>query len=194
MKLGIVLSLIFSAFSLSSAQNQTRTAVPAEIAATQRKLDHIESNGRSSRPDQSPTLFTEDEINKYLASDDIDWPAGVEAVKLQFQPGIISGNARVNFDKALAGARSSNPLLSMFSGVHEVAATTHAHGAGGQGYVHIDSVSLDGIEVPNFVLQLFIEKYLQPKYPQIGIDSRFELPDRIDAANVGQRQLTLIQK
>ena len=71
---------------------------------------------------------------------------------------------------------------------------THAHGANGRGYVHVDSVSLDGIEVPNFAVQLFAEKYLQPRYPQIGIDSRFNLPDRIEQATVGEHQITIIQK
>jgi hypothetical protein len=60
--------------------------------------------------------------------------------------------------------------------------------------VHVDSVSLDGIEVPNFVLELFVEKYLTPRYPQIGMDSRFTLPDRIDSAVVGRHQVTLVQK
>jgi hypothetical protein len=71
---------------------------------------------------------------------------------------------------------------------------THAHGEGRRGYVHVDSVSLDNIEVPRFVLQLFVEKYLQPKYPQIGLDSQFALPDLIDSATVGQHQLTVTQK
>ena len=51
--------------------------------------------------------------------------------------------------------------------------------------VHVDSVSLDGVEVPQFVLELFVEKYLKPKYPNIGMDSRFALPARVDAATSG---------
>jgi hypothetical protein len=100
----------------------------------------------------------------------------------------------VDFDRIRAGVRSSNPLLSIFSGVHDVVVATHAYGAGGQGYVHVDSVSLDGVGVPRFLLQLFVEKYLQPKYPQLGLDSRFSLPDRIDTATVGQHKLTVTQK
>ena len=70
----------------------------------------------------------------------------------------------------------------------------HAHGSGGQGIVQVDTVSLDGVEIPRFVLQLFVEKYLQPKYPNIGLDSRFALPDRIDTATVGRHKLTITQK
>ena len=39
-----------------------------------------------------------------------------------------------------------------------------------------------------------IEKYLHPKYPNIGLDSRFGLPDRIDTARVGTHKLTVTQK
>lgn len=165
-----------------------------EARSVEQKLQRLESNAASSRPNPAPTTFSDREVNAYLASDQVEMPNGVETVKLEFAPGTISGTARVDFDKALAGARSSNPLLSMFSGVHVVAAATHAHGDGGKGYVHIDSVSLDGIDVPNFVLQIFIERYLQPKYPQIGLDSKFDLPDRIERATVSEHAISLVQK
>jgi hypothetical protein len=71
---------------------------------------------------------------------------------------------------------------------------THAYGKAGRGYVHVDSVSIDGIEVPQFALQLFVDKYIKPKYPNVGIDSEFALPDRIDTAVVGLHKVTLTQK
>ena len=58
----------------------------------------------------------------------------------------------------------------------------------------MDSVSLDGVEVPQFVLRLFVEKYITSRYPNVGIDSQFKLPDRIDSALVGPHQVTLVQK
>lgn len=165
-----------------------------DLASMERKLAHIESNGRAAHPNKSPTVITEAEVNAYLASDNVKLPAGVESVKLIGESGMVSGTAHIDFDKLREGTHSSNPLLSMFSGVHEVLVVAHAHGEGGQGYVHVDSVSLDGVEVPHFVLELFVEKFLQPKYPQIGLDSQFALPDRIDSAVVGEHQLTVIQK
>jgi hypothetical protein len=41
---------------------------------------------------------------------------------------------------------------------------------------------------------MFVEKYLKPKYPNIGIDSRFALPARVDSATVGLHKVTIIQK
>ena len=166
----------------------------AAAASMDQKLLHIESNGQAAHPDQTPTVITEQEVNAYLASDNIELPDGVRSVKLVAQPGVITGTAQVDFDRIREGSHSSNPLLGIFSGVHEVIVVAHAYGAGHQGYLHVDSVSLDGVEVPRFVLQLFVEKYLQPKYPELGLDSRFSLPDRVDTATVGEHKLTVTQK
>lgn len=166
----------------------------SSLTSARRKIAHIEANARRSHPDTAPTVLTEAEINAYLNCDEVAMPKGVQSVKLRGENGEVTGTARVDFDQVRAGIHSSNPLLGIFSGVHDVEVATHAYGKGGQGYVHVDSVSLDGVEVPHFVLELFVEKYLTPRYPQIGMDSRFALPDRIDTAVVGQHQVKLTQK
>ena len=167
---------------------------PAPLASFERKLQHLQSNGAQPRPDPSPTEFSEQEINAYFASGNVQLPAGVQSVVFQEQPGIVIGTSRVDFDQLKSGKNSYNPLLSIFSGLHDVVVTTHAYGAKGEGLVHVDAVSLDGVEVPQFVLQLFVEKFLKPKYPNIGLDSRFELPARVDTATAGLHKVTITQK
>ena len=127
---------------------QTRSAPnPARVASFQRKLQHLQSNGAQPHPDPSPTELSEQEINAYFASGNVELPAGVQSVVFQEQPGMIIGTARVDFDQLKAGKNSYNPLLSIFSGLHDVVVTSHAYGAKGQGLVHVDSVSLDGVDV-----------------------------------------------
>ena len=163
-------------------------------SSAQRKIEHIEANGALALPDPAPTEFTEQEINAYIASGKIQLPDGVQSVHLVGVDGSITGTARVDFDKLKTGRKSSNPLLSMFSGVHDVEVQAHAHGSGGMGIIHVDTVILDGTEIPHFLLELFVEKYLQPKYPGIGLDTRVPLPDKIDTATIGKHTLTVIQK
>jgi hypothetical protein len=172
----------------------TAKSGPRDLVSAERKIDHIESNGRSSHPNQTPTVFTEAEVNAYISSDNVKMPAGVESVTLEGEDGIITGHAKVDFDRVREGVHSSNPLLSIFSGVHDVLVVAHARGTEGRGHVHVDSVSIDDMEVPHFVLQLFVDKFLTPKYPDLGIDSQFTMADRIDSANVGTHELTVIQK
>jgi hypothetical protein len=174
---------------------QTRSVPnPARVASFERKLQHLQNNGAQPHPDPSPTELSEQEINAYFASGSVDLPAGVRSVVFQEQPGMIIGTARVDFDQLKAGKNSYNPLLSIFSGLHDVVATSHAYGAKGRGLVHVDAVSLDGVDVPQFVLELFVEKYLKPKYPDIGMDSRFALPARVDSAVIGLHKVTLTQQ
>jgi len=187
-RFSLVLLLGVGLCSLGAAQHS------ASVEATQRKLDHIESNGKREHPDSTPTMFSEQEINAYLTSGRVDLPAGVKSVRLAGVPGIVTANLKVDFDRLKAGQESLNPLLSVFSGIHDVVVEAHAHGAYGKGFVQVDSMSLDGVTIPRFVLELFIEKYLRPKYPEIGMESRFALPHRIDAAVVGLHILTIVQK
>ena len=165
-----------------------------ELVSAEKKLRHIEANGAAARPNQTPTVLTEKEVNAYIASDNVKLPEGVNSVRVVGSAGVITGTAQVDFDKVREGTHSSNPLLGMFSGVHEVVVTAHGYGKARTGHVHTNTVSLDGVEVPHFILELFVEKFLTPKNPQIGIDSQFALPDRIDSALVGEHQLTIVQK
>ena len=187
----ITSAILIFAVVLLAAPNSSK-ATPA--SSMKQKIAHIEANGRLAHPDPAPTVITEDEANAYLGSNEVQLPAGVQSVKLRGGPGTIDGTAQIDFDKVREGAHSSNPLLSIFSGVHEVEVATHAYGKAGQGYVHVDSVSIDGVEVPQFVLQLFVDKYLAPRYPQIGLDSQFKLADRIDSAAVSEHRVTIVQK
>lgn len=174
--------------------SQTKSSSPsASVAGMERKLQHVQQNAAAT-PDRAPTEFSEQEINDYFAAGKVKLPAGVQSVTFQGQPEVVTGTARVDFDQIVAGRHSSNPLLGAFSGVHDVVVVAHAHGVGGQGFVNVDSVSLDGMEVPRFLLQVFVDKYLHPKYPAIGLDSQFALPDRVDTAIVGLHKLSITQK
>jgi hypothetical protein len=180
----IVTIQVFSAQTTSS-----------DAASAERKFEHVEANGALAHPDSKPTVFSENEINAYFASGKIKLPDGVQSVHFQGTDGAVTGVARVDFDQIKTGARrSSNPLLFIFSGVHDVEVQAHASGAAGKGTVHVDSVALDGMDVPRSVLQLFVDRYLKPKHPEIGLDSNFELSDKIDSATIGKHNLTLIQK
>jgi hypothetical protein len=183
-------------FSQSSAKPSPSSHGRAENAADRMaaKLQHLEQNGLKEHPDQTPTVLTEDEINSYFEQGRVKLPAGVKSAKFQLHPQMINGTAKIDFDELKAGRSSSNPLLGMFSGVHEVRVVAHAAGSGGQGKVNVNSVALDNTEIPRFVLEIFVDKFLKPKYPNVGLDSTFKLPAKIDLAIVGEHKLTLTQK
>lgn len=172
----------------------TQAIYDAQARSAQRKFDHIRENGARSKPDKTPTVLTENEINAWLSSGRAQLPEGVKKLQLHGDAGTVNGSTVVDFDQITNGRYSGNPFMSIFRGSHQVEAKAHAQGDAGQGRVHIDSVSLDGVEVPQMVLEYFVEKYVTPKHPGIGIDSTFALPNRIDTAMIGSHQLTILQK
>ena len=104
----------------------------------QQKLDHLRSNGLQTHPDQAPTIFTEDELNSYFAARRMTLPAGLKSVQFVITPGALQSALTVDFDQLTANARSSNPLLAIFSGVHDVKVKAHGEGSGGVARAHVD--------------------------------------------------------
>jgi hypothetical protein len=190
MTLRLSLSVAWLLVSILFAQ----APAPDPLSSMEMKLQHISANAGATPPDQTPTELTDAEVNAYFAAGRVDLPNGVKSVVFSTQPGVISGTARVDFDQVRQGRSNYNPLLSVFNGEHNVGVIAEAHGAGGQGFVHVQKVTLDDVEIPNFALQMFVEKYVTNKYPNVGLDSQFRLPEGIDTATVGSHQVTVTQK
>jgi hypothetical protein len=169
-------------------------ATSREVSSMESKIQWVQTNSLRKPPDPKPTEFAESEVNAYLASGKIALPVGVRSVRFAAEPGVVNATTRADFDRLKAGRTSWNPALAVFSGIHEVVVTAQAHGTRGIGYVQVDTVSLDGVEIPRFVLQMFVEKYLQPRYPKVGLDSRFPLPARISTATLGPHKVTVVQQ
>lgn len=180
----------------SSKQPGSQQHSPGHLLADamQAKLDHIQENGEKAHPDQTPTVMTEEEVNDYIASGRIVLPRGVEKLKMEGRSGVVTAFLNVDFDEIRAGQNSSNPMLSIFSGQHDVRVEADASGSDREGRVHVREVMIDGFNVPRMALEYFVSKYITPKYPNVGIDSQFQLTNKIDLATVGYHKLTVTQR
>lgn len=188
-------SLVLPALVAITALQSPGTQGPRTPAqSAERKFHYIHANGQREHPDPRPTQLTEQEVNAYLASGKVRLPAGVESVRLVGTPGVIRANCRIDFDAVRASRSNSNPLLRLFSGIHDVVVDAQASGSNYRGRVQVNSVSIDDIEVPRFVLEMFVEKYVTPRYPGVGLDSTFTLPDRIATAGVLTHTLAVAQR
>lgn len=201
MSLRLLLALFALPFATAHAQSSSSTAAqPKQSSAAtkaaadrmQQKLDYLKQNSEKPIPNQQPTALLEDEINAYFADGRLKLPEGLERITFGISTGSTISNMTVDFDKLTA--HSSNPLLSLFSGVHQVVVHAHGDASGGTARAHIDSVSLDGSEIPRFLLEMFVQRMLQPKYPQASLDPTFKLPERIDLVTLGEHKATVTQK
>ncbi len=173
----------------SPAVNHSR-----EFRSMQAKLAYLKQNAAKAHPDPKPTELTEAEVNAYFNEGGVKLPKGVSHVRLSSQPGVVDAHAQIDFEAITQGRGSSNPLYSLFSGTHDIHAVAQAGGANGTGSIRVQLIELDGVQVPQVLLQIFVEHYITPKYPNVGITSTFRLPLRIDSAVVETGRVRLVQQ
>src|SRR4029077_8606890 len=149
------------------AEQQSPSSGHRLAQSMQAKLDHIQENGQRANPDQTPTVMTEEEVNDYIASGRIVLPQGVKKLRMEGRSGVVTAFLNVDFDEIRAGQSSANPLLSVFSGKHDVQVEADASGSGGEGKVSVREVTIDGFNVPRVALEYFVSKYIAPKYPNV---------------------------
>jgi hypothetical protein len=166
---------------------------PAYVSM-ERKIAYLKQNSERAHPDPKPTEISQDEANAYFAEGGVRMPKGVSDLRLVATPNTIDGHAKVDFDVITEKARSRNPLLAVFTGVHDVHVVAQAAGSHGTGTITAQHVELDGIEIPQTVLQFFVDRYIKPKYPNVGLTSTVKLPLRIDSATIETGKVALIQK
>lgn len=180
--------------SVTAADKKPSKAETALADSMQRKIDHIKSNSAKPEPEQTPTIFTEEEVNAYFAQRRLKMPDGVKSVIFDLQPEFVHTTATIDFDEITRTRRSNNPLLGIFTGIHEVKASAFADGAGGMVNVEVESVKIDGVPIPKMVLKLFIERWVNPKYPNVKLNGSYKLPSKMDTVIIERDKGTVTQK
>lgn len=161
----------------------------------QSKVDLIKSNAAKSPPSQTSTVFSQEEINAYFSERRLKMPDGVQKVTFDLRPEEVTAFTRVDFEQLRQSRPSMNPLLAIFDGVHDCQVMAHAESAGpGRVRVRVESVTLDGVNVPRMALQMFVNHYVKPKYPNVDLDAEYKLPTRIDSATIKTQQGVVVQK
>jgi hypothetical protein len=189
---GSILWIFFSTAAVIFAAAQTANEKLADQFAA--RLHHIQQNGVSATPDTAPTVLPDNEGNAYFAAGRVKLPASVQQLRYATTPGSVNAVARIDFDVLTQNSTSNNPLLSLFSGVHDVRVIADASAESGTATVTAQSVEIDGVPVPRMALEYFVNKYLTPRFPNVGMTSHFKLPSRVDSAKVGKGEVTVYQR
>jgi hypothetical protein len=189
---GVFVLFVVPVSSQKTSSGTKRFSASAE--SFQKKLDYLERNAKANPVQRRSTQLNADEANAWFREGGYKLPQGVQKVVFHSQPDTIVANATVDFDEVKQGKHNLNPLLSVFSGVHDVEVTATASAQNGQGRVTIQTVAIDGVGVPHLALEMFVKRYISPKYPGIGLDNTFAMPDRIDTATVGHDYALLTQR
>jgi hypothetical protein len=189
MSLLVLLALAISLTAQSARSGKHSQAYSSASA----KIDQVQSDANGGKT--QTTQFTAKELSAFVNEGGVNLPTGVESVTFSSNPGVITALTKVDFDKITAGRSSMNPLMMLFTGVHDVTVTADGQGSGGRATVNVESVQIDGVTVPRTALEYFISKYLQPKYGNnVGLNNVFEMPSHVETAIVGDNTLTITQR
>jgi hypothetical protein len=166
----------------------------AEFRAMEQQLAYLKLNAAKAHPDPKPVELTEADTNAYFNEGGVKLPKGVSQVHLTSRPSVLDAHAKIDFEQIMQGRGSNNPMYAMFSGKHDVEVVAQASGANGTGSIQVQSIQLDGSEVPRWALEFFVQHYITPKYPTVGMTTTFKLPLRIESAVVDTGRVRLAQK
>lgn len=145
----------------------------------QHQLDLIERQAETRGPYKPVTLSAADATAWFAGPGASDLPTGVSDLHLAATPNSVTGSAEVDFAKL--------PVHSMFfTGRHDVSAQAHFDGAyNGAAHFTLTTVALDGTAIPNFLVELAIRTFIQPKHPEIGTSFAVQLPAHVRGAMLG---------
>ena len=166
----------------------------ASYRAVVQKLAYLKINASKPHPDPKPTELTESEVNAYFSEGGVRLPRGVSQVHLSSKPGVIDGHAHVDFEEIMQGRNKNNPMYSLFNGSHDIHVVAAASGENGVATIKAQTVELDGAAIPEWALEFFVEKYITPRYPNVGMTSTFKMPLRIQTARVESGKVVLEQR
>jgi hypothetical protein len=107
----------------------------------------------------------------------------LESIRVHLTPGTIAADARLTIPPGGTGNMLVDALVD---GTHNLVIKGKLTSARGVGKFDLQEVTVDGIPVPNIVIDALLKRYVKPKYPDVDLKEPFDLPWGIDAIDVLQ--------
>lgn len=168
---------IFGVLAALSAQS------PDTVRARQ-KAELIESD---KAPRGSVVSFTLAEVNAFAAEEaQREVGDAVKNPRVTLGASTVTGSATLDFVK-LQTARGQVPgwlTRRLLEGERDVIARVHVQSGRGQAQIDIEEVRINGVAVPQSLLDLIIEYYLTPRYPDAKIGRPFELRHNVEGFDI----------
>ena len=166
---------------------------PSEQAAKtlQAKIDAVKAaqNAGPSRARQTIEV-SEVELESYVLfhlRDDI--PARLDAMDVKLTEGAVAADTKMTFAPDTTGNTVTDLLLS---GTHSFFVKGKLSAAGTRGKFELEEVKVDGIPVPNVLVEVLIAKYVKPKYPDVDLNAPFTMPWGIESLVITPGKTTIV--
>jgi hypothetical protein len=172
--------------------NKATTVSPKTAESLQKKIDLVqEAEHNPNRRDGSSRVeVSEAELESYvLYSLKEHIPARIDSIDVQLSPGAISSETQITFTSNATG----NPMVdALVGGTHDLFLKGKLEGTMGRGKFDLVEIRVDGIPVPNVLIQALFKKYVKPKYPDADLNEPFDLPWDIEELKLEQGKAIVI--
>ena len=183
------------AFRTIAAKEEQKTgtqASPKAAKVLQQKIDAIKDAENNPKHNKGSvrTEVSEAELESYLLySLKEDIPAKVDTANVQLGPDTVSLDTQITFSQNPTG---NSVLDTLVGGTHNLYLKGKLVAQKGRGRFDLQDVRVDGIPVPNLLIQTLIKKYVQPKYPEVDLNKPFDMPWGIQELKVEQGKAIVI--
>ena len=142
----------------------------------QEKIDAVKKaeDAPNHKRGSSRIEISDAELESYLLySLKEDIPAQIDSADVQLGPDTVGLDTQITF----ASDATGNPMVdALVGGTHNLFLKGKLIGHEGRGKFDLQEIRVDGIPVPNILIQTLFKKYVKPKYPEADLNEPFDLP------------------
>jgi hypothetical protein len=192
--LGVIAIAGFVAFRTTAAKEPARKSaqVSQKAAKTlQQKIDAIKAAETDPKHKGGTVVeLSEAELESYLLySLKEEIPAQVDSADVQLAQDVVALDTQITFTSNATG----NPVVdALLGGTHNLFVKGKFVAHASRGKFDLQEVRVDGIPVPNVLIQTLIKKYVNPKYPEVDLNEPFEMPWGIEELKVEPDKATVV--
>ena len=182
-------------FGTIAAKEEPRknTQVSEKAAKSlQQKIDAIQNaeNDPKHKPGSTRVEVSDVELESYLLySLKEDIPAQIDSADVQLATDTVALDTQITFSSNATG----NPVVdALVGGTHNLFVKGKLVAREHRGKFDLLEVRVDGIPVPNLLIQSLMKRYVQPKYPDVDLNEPFDMPWGIQELKLEQNKAIVI--
>jgi hypothetical protein len=178
--------------SISAGAAHTKGASPQSAKSLQQKIDAIKkaADTPGHKRGSSRVELSEGELESYVVyslKDDI--PAQIDMIDVQLGQDTVGADTQITFKSNATG----NPVYdALVGGTHNLFVKGKIVGHEGRGKFDLQEVQVDGIPVPNVLIQALIKRYVKPQHPEVDLNEPFDLPWNIQELKLEPAKATVV--
>jgi len=185
-------AVVLYSISAKEAPGKSAEVSPKAAKVLQQKIDAMKhsENDPNHKPGSSHVVVSEAELESYLLySLKEDIPAQIDSADVQLGQDTVGLDTQITFSSNATG----NPVVdAVVGGTHNLYLKGKLTGQQARGKFDLQEVRVDGIPVPNVLIQSLIKRYVKPKYPEVELNEPFDIPWGIQDVKVEEGKASIV--